>query len=324
MGVVHVAGLGPGAIASIPHGTVEMMDKGRPLYLRTERHPSVDYLRQKRLAYVSLDRFYEKAESFSSLYSQIANFLAEEANRLGEVVYLLPGHPGVAERSVQLLKALSAEGIVDVRMGTGQSFIDALLSSIDVDPVEGLLWLDAATLQINALQPRVHTVIMQLYNQDVASQVKVLLAEVYGDEWPVTVVRAAGIPGEESVRTIPLFELDRGVPIDHLTTLYVPPLNGTGLYGEWSELVDLVATLRSLNGCLWDKERTHASLRSYAVEEAYEVVHAIAKGDVDDLVEELGDLLLQVLLHSQIGCDRGEFQIRDVIRTLSAKLIRHF
>ena len=322
MGIIYVAGLGPGAIDNIPHGTVELVEKGLPVYLRTARHPSVEFLRQKGLSFKSLDNLYEEADSFSTLYGRMVEFLVAEADRLQQVVYLVPGHPGVAERSVELLREESEKGTVEVHFGPGQSFIDELLLKLGVDPIEGLLWLDATSLRADILQPRAHTVIMQLYNQAIASQVKVLLSEVYGDEWEVTVARSIGLAGQELLARVPLYELDRGVAIDHLTTLYVPPQRSEALYGEWSELVDIVAALRSPDGCPWDKEQTHGSLRPYVIEEAYELAQAIDEGNLDELIEELGDVLLQVLLHSQIGRDEGEFQVRDVIRTLSAKLIR--
>lgn len=95
-------------------------------------------------------------------------------------------------------------------------------------------------------------------------------------------------------------------------------------YPELERLVDIVATLRSENGCQWDREQTHKSLRPNMLEEAYEAVDAIDDGDVANLREELGDVLLQVVLHSQIAKDDNEFDIEDVAKELSEKLIhRH-
>lgn len=95
-------------------------------------------------------------------------------------------------------------------------------------------------------------------------------------------------------------------------------------YPELERLVDIVATLRSKNGCQWDREQTHKSLRPNMLEEAYEAVDAIDDGDVANLREELGDVLLQVVLHSQIAKDDNEFDIEDVAKELADKLIhRH-
>ena len=95
-------------------------------------------------------------------------------------------------------------------------------------------------------------------------------------------------------------------------------------YPQLERLIEIVATLRSENGCQWDREQTHRSLRPNMLEEAYEAVDAIDDGNIENLREELGDVLLQVVLHSQIAKDEGEFDIEDVAKELSDKLIhRH-
>ncbi len=95
-------------------------------------------------------------------------------------------------------------------------------------------------------------------------------------------------------------------------------------YPQMERLIDIVAALRAENGCQWDREQTHRTLRPNMLEEAYEAVDAIDDGNVDNLREELGDVLLQVVLHSQIAKDDGEFDIEDVAKELSDKLIhRH-
>lgn len=91
---------------------------------------------------------------------------------------------------------------------------------------------------------------------------------------------------------------------------------------EFAKLVDTVRRLRSPGGCPWDREQTHDSLKRYAIEETYEVVEAIEHGDPSELEDELGDLMLQVLLHAQIASEEGHFDIGDVCRVHREKLIR--
>lgn len=88
------------------------------------------------------------------------------------------------------------------------------------------------------------------------------------------------------------------------------------------ELLDIMATLRGPEGCPWDKEQTHESLRPYVVEEAYEVVEAVDGGENGEIKEELGDLLLQIIFHSQIAAETGRFDFDDVIRGINDKLLR--
>ena len=91
---------------------------------------------------------------------------------------------------------------------------------------------------------------------------------------------------------------------------------------EFDKLVEIMATLRSENGCPWDKKQTLETLKSFLIEEAYETVDAIDEGDFDKLKEELGDLLLQIIFQSRIAEECGKFTIEDVIKTINEKMIR--
>src|SRR5713226_8498823 len=93
--------------------------------------------------------------------------------------------------------------------------------------------------------------------------------------------------------------------------------------GDWFErLVVLQARLRAPNGCPWDREQTHATLRTYLIEEAYEVLDAMKSGDDAKFANEMGDLLLQVVFHSQIATEEGRFTVADVIREVHEKMVR--
>src|SRR6188508_2196548 len=87
-------------------------------------------------------------------------------------------------------------------------------------------------------------------------------------------------------------------------------------------LFDIMARLRAPGGCPWDREQTHETLRPYVLEEAYEVLDAIDRGDSAGLRDELGDLLLQVVFHAELARERGDFAIADVARAIADKLVR--
>jgi len=91
---------------------------------------------------------------------------------------------------------------------------------------------------------------------------------------------------------------------------------------KFAELVDLISRLRAPGGCPWDREQTHQSLKPMMLEEAYEVVEAIDEGDDEELIGELGDLLLQVVFHSQIGAEENRFTATEVIERITSKMIR--
>ncbi len=93
---------------------------------------------------------------------------------------------------------------------------------------------------------------------------------------------------------------------------------------RFETLVEIIARLRGPDGCPWDRKQTHASLRKYLLEECYEALEALDEGDTEKLKGELGDILLQIMLHAQIAAEFGEFNIGDVIKALNEKLIyRH-
>lgn len=324
VGVITIVGLGPGSVEGLPYGTLQRLKSGIPVYLRTARHPVVSFLDEQGITYEALDYFYEQSETFAKVYESIVEHLLHQVDSVGQLMYAVPGHPAIAERTVSLLVQQASEHGHQVVFGQGHSFLDDVLLRLGIDPIEGLVFIDASDTDSAHLNPRMHTMIVQMYNREKAADVKIALSEVYGDEYVVTVVRAVGLEDEEVVQ-LPLYQLDRVASIDHLTTVYVPPVvEHLEELGEFSALLEIVAHLRSPEGCPWDMEQTHESLIPYVLEEAYEVVDSIQKGDMDGVMKELGDLLLQVALHGQIGTEEGYFTMRDIIRAVSTKLIfRH-
>jgi tetrapyrrole methylase family protein/MazG family protein len=95
-----------------------------------------------------------------------------------------------------------------------------------------------------------------------------------------------------------------------------------GYKQEFTRLVEIIARLRGVDGCPWDRKQTHTSLREFLLEETYEVLEALDEQDYRKLCQELGDLLLQIILHSRIASENGEFDLEDVLKNINAKLIR--
>ena len=101
-------------------------------------------------------------------------------------------------------------------------------------------------------------------------------------------------------------------------------MSSTEDLSQFATLVDIIAQLRAPDGCPWDRKQTHSSLRENLLEECYEVLGALDEGDMDKLCAELGDLLMQIVIHAQIAAEAGEFELGDVIKGINAKLIhRH-
>lgn len=320
--MIKIVGLGPGAKEALTIGTISELEKNKNIFLRTEKHPTVEYLKEKNIKFTTYDDVYETMESFDEVYLNIAEDLINKHKEVGELIYAVPGHPLVAERSVFNLVQLCNENNIEYKVIPAVSFIDAMMESLMIDPIEGLKVIDAFDINNQVLDKRIGTIITQVYNPLIASEVKLKLLEQYNDETEIIYVRAAGIEGQESIRKIPLFELDMQEDIDYLTSIYIPKdLNNKK---DFNDLLNIIEILRGDDGCLWDKEQTHQSLKKALVEESYEVIDAIDQDDDSSLIEELGDVLLQVVFHASIGKEDGYFDIGDVIGGICNKMIsRH-
>ena len=318
---IVVIGLGAGDLNQLPYGVYKVLTEEKNIYLRTNEHPIVAELQQNGFSFTSFDYVYEKNSEFSAVYEEISETLLEIAEE-SSIIYAVPGHPLVAERTVQLLLEKGPERGIEIEIGGGQSFLDAMFQALKIDPIEGFQLLDGTELSRDMLRINTHTIIGQVYDQFIASEVKLSLMEKLPDEYQVAIVTAAGSK-EEKVKWIPLYELDRETEVHNLTSVYVPPVtNDQVLYREFSTFRQIIADLRGPNGCPWDKKQTHQSLKKYLIEEAYELIEAINNEDIDNMIEELGDVLLQVMLHAQIGEDDGYFTIEDIVEGISEKMVR--
>lgn len=314
MNKITVIGLGNYGLDELPYGIYQMLTAGRKVYVRTLKHPVIEEL--PAVQWESFDSIYEKHEQFPAVYQEIVDTLLREAEET-EVLYAVPGHPMVAESTTQLL--LASEAPIEVK--GGKSFIDDLFTAAGADPNDGFQMLDATAFDARHLNIRNALVVTQVYNQIVASDLKITLLEHYPPEHPVKVITAAR-NHEAEVREVPLYELDHDFSESNLTSLYMAPVTGSALYGELNELTSVMATLISPDGCPWDQKQTHQSLRRYLIEESYELMEAIDADDIDHMIEELGDILLQVVFHAALARRDELFDIREVIEAVTDKMVR--
>ncbi len=207
------------------------------------------------------------------------------------------------------------------RIPISLSSVEPALSALGVDPLGGLQIADAAEiapLHHPRLDPDRPALIAHMSDSKQAAEVRATLMNQYPGEHSVALVTEAGTPLQR-VANLPLHELDRQPWMAHPTFLYVPPLPEPGGMESFQETI---AHLRAPDGCPWDREQTHHTLRTTLLGETYEALDAIDAEDSHLLMEELGDLLLQIVLHAQIATDEGEFRMADVIAHIDAKLKR--
>ncbi len=317
---ITLLGLGPGDPATLTRQAWQILETIPEIYLRTRQHPVVRDL-PPNIQVHSFDDIYEREPSFEHTYAHIVARVLELGKRPQGVVYAVPGHPFIAEATCPEIARRAAQEGVPLRIVEGLSFLEPTFTALNLDPFPQTSIVDALLLTsalVPPFPPDAPALIAQIYSASVASDVKLTLMEVYPDEHPVMLVHAAG-SSQQLIESLPLYEIDRSPHIGLLTTLFIPPLQPGSSFEAFQEII---ARLRAPDGCPWDREQTHQTLRPHLLEETYEALTALDADDPAHLREEFGDLLLQIVLHAQIASEYGEFNMAQVIKGIYDKIIR--
>ncbi len=322
MTTITIVGLGPGDPGLLTKAAWDLLHAAEELYVRTEQHPTLAALPSE-LAIHSFDAIYSGADDFASVYQQIAAEIIRLGSRPQGVIYAVPGDPAVGEATTWLIRELAAARGLAVRVLSGVSFVEPACLALGIDPLarDGLQVVDAMVVAAGHAPPfdtSRPALLAQCYSRALASDVKLILLPSYGEQHLVTVLAAAGT-AQQHMRTLPLFELDRGVDFDHLTTLYVPP---AGPYAAYSRLQEIVAHLRAPEGCPWDREQSLQTLRKDLLEELYELLEALDREDDAQIGEELGDATLALAMLAQVAAEEERFRWPQVMEQVCQKLIR--
>jgi tetrapyrrole methylase family protein / MazG family protein len=317
---VTLLGLGPGNPQLLTRQAWSVLMDSSEVYLRTRLHPVVAEL-PGHLELRSFDDLYESAATFEMVYDEIVTQVLGLARRPQGVVYAVPGHPFVAEStSLEIVRRARQAGL-PVFVVEGLSFVEPVLTALQIDPLPRLSIVDAIELgkqHVPQFPPDCPALIAQIHSRSLAADVKLTLNSIYPDEHPVKLVHAAGT-AQEIVEELKLFEIDRSPHIGLLTVLFVPALSDEKSFEAFQEVV---AHLRAPDGCPWDLEQTHQTLRSSLLEETYEILAATDADDTQGIQEELGDLLLLIVMNAQIASDAGEFTMNDVLESIHTKIVR--
>jgi len=195
------------------------------------------------------------------------------------------------------------------------SLVTSVFDVLRMPPPPKLILLEARTLasaHVPPYPPDMPVLLTNIDSRELALHLKEVLLTTYPGEHAVYVVER-GKRKEEKIETI------SGDGISENTCWYIPSL-GEGT--SFESFAEIVAHLRAPNGCPWDREQTHETLRKHLLEESYEAIAAIDSGDFASMREEFGDLLLQVVLQSQIANEEGQFNINQAIHGIYTKLVR--
>jgi tetrapyrrole methylase family protein/MazG family protein len=202
----------------------------------------------------------------------------------------------------------------------GPNRVDALLAAAGLDPADGVQIVAGARVAAVAVDPSLPLLLLEggesagtsLPGRHARSGPRAALAALYPPDHELLRL------GDGARLHLEAVTADALLAADWLVPALEPAANLASPHG----IAAISARLRAPDGCPWDRRQTHLTLRPYLLEEAYETVDAIESGSPTDLAEELGDLLLQVILHAQFAAEEGEFDLTDVYRSIASKIVR--
>lgn len=197
------------------------------------------------------------------------------------------------------------------------SLVTSTLDMLSLPPTPRLILLEARTLadaHVPPFPPEIPALLIGVDSPELAAHLRDVLLTVYPKEHEISLVE-----GRRS-KVARLAEFEPSTFDFRLATcIFVPALaEGTA----FESFAEIVAHLRAPDGCPWDREQTHSSLRTHLLEESYEALEAIDAGDFDSMCEEFGDLLLQIVLNAQIAGEAGQFSMTDVVKGIHDKIVR--
>ncbi|HML66955.1 MAG TPA: nucleoside triphosphate pyrophosphohydrolase [Clostridia bacterium] len=300
------------APAALTLAQQQTLTRGLPLFLQTEKHPSAKVLLDLHLAYTAMDDLFDSSEDFDILNAAVAKRLCDA----GDCVYLATG----SIQNSQLPAIRQGAQTRKIRVDVLPHMSAGAVAFPDREPAIVISAHDLA----EQIDPEQSYVVEEIDSRMIAGEAKLFLSEFFPDESPATLA-SIGTDGVYGSYDIKLCELDRQNHYDATTILYVCRTDyETRTQHGFDDVMRIVRRLRAPNGCPWDREQTHESLKNALLEESYELIDAIDEDDDAHICEEMGDVLLQFALHAAIAEEQSAFTARDACTELVEKLIyRH-
>lgn len=314
---ITIIGLGPGNSQQWTQAAHAHLTAAAEVYVRTSHHPSVGDIAATTHAF---DHLYRPGADSNQAHQAVATAVVQLGQRPDGAIYAVPGHPLVDDPTTPLIQAEAERHRLPVTILPGLSLREAILTALAITPSGTIQFATAdnfTRLHHPPLSPDQPALISGLTQPSLARQVQQVLLNAHAGSFEVTLLAGFGTPHQRHW-VGPLAQLDPQ-NLDELTALYLPADPANCSLPTFQETI---AHLRAPEGCPWDREQTHQSLRPFLLEETYEVLEALDAANPDALAEELGDLLLQVVLHTQVATGAEDFRMGEVIGHINRKLIR--
>lgn len=297
--MINVVGLGSTSAKDLTLEAVKIMKNGNKNFLRTERHDSLSFFEENKINYESFDYLYDEMESFDEVYNKIVEILIEKSKE-EDINYFVPGTPLIAEKTVKFL----IEREVEINIVNGISFIEPVLAAVGRDAVDGLLFLDSDADKFD-FDTRRDTLITQVYNKRIVSDLSLLLQEVYDEEDLAYVITNAGLP-EEILREVKIYELPRLDDYNHQSCVYIPRSRGKNL----NMILNKISSIISEKDIYLDDENFE-SIKKEILEKSKEV-----SMDYEEEKDLLSLLFFLILLKDRDGL----IDLRQIYEEIYKKL----
>ncbi len=290
------------------------------LILRTNQHPIVPFLEKEMIAFTTLDALYDAHEDFDACHQAMADHVLQMAQTM-PICYAV-SDAGM-DQTVKAIKERKKPSQC-IHFVAGVSHAQRCLGLL-FDACTATRIYSATDFISARMMPSDALLLCELHTRELASECKLMLADLYDDDCDIHLFIGDAITGEMKCLKRKLYEMDRLKDYNHLTAAWIPAMarRDRKRY-DMQDLVDIMKTLRAPDGCPWDVEQTHESLLTNLLEESYEYIQAVREDDVEHMYDELGDVLLQVVFHAEIARQHGNFDITDVTTAISQKMMeRH-
>lgn len=327
---ITIVGLGPGPAELRTVAAQRALDDASTILIRN--HQGADFDDLLAMSNVTdIHQYRDPAAPSGQRWQRSAQAVVDAAAN-GPVVLAIPGHPRFGEMlTVETIELANKRGL-SVEVIDGLSMVDLLCTALDIDLVRDRVQVmdgrNISFIQARApfdggecgASPRLPLLITHVYDNAILRPLSAQLLRIFPPDHSITAISHAGLTGE-SRSQLTLTEL-ADHPGGSMLAIFVPPQSELDASRDPATLQHIVARLRRPDGCPWDRKQDNASLAQPLVDEVYEVVDAIESGDDTNLAEELGDLLLLIMMHAQIAEERGAFALEDVYDGIATKIVR--
>ena len=319
---ITLLGLGPGAPELLSTKAVNWLNTVSEIYVKVTDHPALS-AGAVDLVVKTFDDINADSQLLGTVKRKIVSRILDIADKGESVTYAVPGNPLIDDPACQAIYRQAQTRAIPVNVIQGIGILDTYMMALGRKASKSITVISTSELKrllIPSFSPMIPALILNDSTEDEVKEIKKMLLSTYPESHTVSVIKETGL-SEYQAAELPMGGLDQLDVFRKGAALYIPPI---GDYASFESFQQVIARLRAPDGCPWDREQTHQTLRSSLLEETYEALSALDSNDSESLKEELGDLLLQILMHAQIATETGEFTMVDVIQGISRKLVyRH-